>query len=211
MTPTEPGDEHVSDAIRRSRALAGPTRARLFALLESSGTALTSQQLAAEVGIHPTAARQHMEVLIGVGLVAKEIMPGSRRGRPSVAYRVAAEADPHEWLARALAAALAEGVSPRDMGRRLGAELSPQGEDPIAVLEEEARRVGFDPLVRRTGRDTEVLLQCCPFARTANEQPEVVCELHRGLAEGVMIRSGGGRSVELRVGAPCRLLVRGSH
>ena len=58
--------------------------------------------------------------------------------------------------------------------------------DPVRLLESLTRRLGFEPrLVERRG-GVEIVLDRCPFVATATTAPEIVCEIHRGLAEGVV-------------------------
>jgi predicted ArsR family transcriptional regulator len=76
----------------------------------------------------------------------------------------------------------------------------------------DSARHGFAPRRVGHGRRVEVVLDVCPFADVAVEDPAVVCALHRGLAEGIVERVGGAR-VETFVAndpyrAGCRIGVR---
>jgi len=51
-------------------------------------------------------------------------------------------------------------------------------------------RQGFDPAVRARGDRVEVVLHTCPFATTALADPDTVCSLHLGIAQGVAELTG---------------------
>jgi predicted ArsR family transcriptional regulator len=46
-------------------------------------------------------------------------------------------------------------------------------------------RLGFDPRVQRRGKRVDIVLDTCPFASTALADPDSVCGLHLGMAEGL--------------------------
>lgn len=198
-----PDDDTRGDARRRADALTAPTRRRLLDLLLASEGPLTAQQLAEVVDVHHTAVRQHMVVLIDAGLVAAEPLPPEGRGRPRMGYRAVGVPDPYRWLAAALAVGLDEGMPAREVGRRLGREEA-AADDPAAALMTAARRLGFEPRLRRDGAVIDIVLAECPFADVATEAPHVVCELHHGIAEGIAVGVDGVQSVDLRVAPPAR-------
>lgn len=49
---------------------------------------------------------------------------------------------------------------------------------------------GFEPELRRRGDRVEIVLHNCPFESTAVDDPDTVCGLHRGIAEGLAERAG---------------------
>jgi hypothetical protein len=57
-------------------------------------------------------------------------------------------------------------------------------------------RTGFTPVLAResapSGPTDEIVLRSCPLLESAREHPEVVCQVHRGLVEGVLGRDGDG-------------------
>jgi predicted ArsR family transcriptional regulator len=80
------------------------------------------------------------------------------------------------------------------VGRRVGRRrhLGPNIDgDPVAVIVDQMARHGFDPAVKRTGDKVELKLQTCPFASTALADPDTICELHLGIAEGIAERVDG--------------------
>lgn len=69
--------------------------------------------------------------------------------------------------------------------------------------------LGFDPapIATDAGRHG-VVLRACPLLDTAGDHPEVMCELHRGMVDGVMRRLGASDGVTLEPFADpdgCRL------
>ena len=68
---------------------------------------------------------------------------------------------------------------------------------------------GFEPTLLQQGDEVEVLLHACPFAAAALTDPDIVCELHHGIAIGVAEEVGGitvdGLDREDPRRAPCRL------
>ena len=96
-----------------NETLAQPTRAKIFALLGERRAALSTQDLADELGLHPNGVRLHLERLVSAGLITRE-QERRERGRPRDLWRVSADAQPSgdpptgyaelaRWPARALA------------------------------------------------------------------------------------------------------------
>ena len=69
-----------------------------------------------------------------------------------------------------------------------------------------------EPRVRDQGELQEIVLQSCPFADLAAVQPETVCEVHVGLAQGIAERAGGIEVEGIRLADPhrggCRIVMR---
>jgi len=65
----------------------------------------------------------------------------------------------------------------------------------VDQLEASAARQGFDPHRIERGSSLELVLGRCPYAAAATSDPEVVCELHRGLAQGIAEATGGAVEV----------------
>lgn len=206
-------DAPQGDARRRARALAAPTRQLLLDLLGAADAPRTAQDLADELEVHPTAVRQHMAVLLDAGLAEQVTLPAVGRGRPRVAYLAAGEPDPYRWLASALAIGAGEGLTPRETGRRIGTDRAADGVDDLAsALLAEAQRIGFRPVLQRDGRVVDIVLDECPFADVAAVNPHVVCDLHRGIAEGIAEAVDPTVTVELHPAPPhtagCHLTAR---
>ncbi|QAY71151.1 ArsR family transcriptional regulator [Xylanimonas protaetiae] len=106
-------------------ALASPVRLRMLDVLRAAVDAPTAQSLAAELGLHVTTVRFHLDLLEEAGLVARETRRVARRGRPAVHYVLADSAPPvpastrraRRWSAR----------SPRPSPRRTPPDPTPRG------------------------------------------------------------------------------------
>jgi predicted ArsR family transcriptional regulator len=108
--PRERGAPASSD--RGEDVLSQPTRARLFARLASLERPAATTELAAELGLHPSGVRVHLERLCAAGLISRERLP-QVRGRPRDGWRVAVDSRPAgqppdaypqlaAWLARSI-------------------------------------------------------------------------------------------------------------
>ncbi len=168
-----------------------PTRVAAFGHLRRAADPLSAPQLAVLLGVHHTAVRQHLNVLIAAGLVAAAPQPHTGRGRPRIVYRALDIVDSYRELATALAEAMTSGLPTREIGRQRGLATAPVADGPLATLAAEADRLGFEPSVRRRGAGRfELVLGACPFADAAAAAPAAVCDLHLGIAEGIVERSG---------------------
>ena len=201
-------------ALLRAKAMAAPTRVAMVAYLRVSAKPLSVAALADAVGIHRTAVRRHLAVLADAGLVRSLPLPIEGRGRPRTGFTTIDESVPYRELAGVLADAVRSGSTAREAGRTAGLRVAPSAAGPIATLRDEAERLGFDPQVRDRGSVHEVVLRTCPFADLATVQPDTVCELHVGLAEGIAQRAGGVVVDGIRLADPhrggCRIVVRPS-
>ncbi|MDQ1496769.1 MAG: hypothetical protein QOI86_109, partial [Actinomycetota bacterium] len=99
-----------------------------------------------------------------------------------------------------------------EAGRKMAATL-PGTADPVDSLEIIAARRGFEP--RRVERrdSVDLVLDHCPFQVTATTAPDIVCQLHLGLAEGIAEATGGTVEVTKLVArdprrAGCRLKLK---
>jgi predicted ArsR family transcriptional regulator len=67
----------------------------------------------------------------------------------------------------------------------------PVDTDPVGLVVDAMQRGGFDPTVRTRGDQVEVTLGTCPFASAALADPDTVCSMHLGIAQGVAALTGG--------------------
>jgi predicted ArsR family transcriptional regulator len=202
---------------QQARALGDPTRYAIFQFVGDSGAPVRVAALTQHFGMNHNAIRQHLAKLGDAGLVVEEVAARSGPGRPALQYRLAAGVPgtwdaqgPYEDLAVLLLEILADGRPARDVGRAAGkrAAASAAGVTTVDRLCGEMQRRGFEPhVVEHDAGDAELLLGRCPFITAATAQPDVVCEIHRGLAEGFV--EGAGFEVHLTVRAPsdggCRI------
>ncbi len=193
--------------LRRHRALADPSRARILAEL-ADASPLDARELAGRVGLHVNTVRVHVNALAEAGLVESETLPPQGRGRPRLAYRATAAAGEetgrrYRLLAEILTALVARFGSEasaqlEEIGEAWGhylvdspppyAELS-DGEAVerlIALLDE----IGFRPQLEQAGRVRRILMQPCPFLELARTHQDVICPIHLGLMRGALAELG---------------------
>ncbi len=186
------------------------TDAVLGAVSESAAPS-TVPELTRRLGVHANTVRAHLAGLLEDGLVARESVPAKGRGRPSHVYWPSAMG----WTVlrggsvveeyRGLSAAFAEHLAAhstdptgeaRAVGRAWGRQLAARGastsstgrssttaqEEVVGLLED----LRFSPSSDAEG----IALRTCPLLDVAQRLPEVVCQVHRGLVEGVLERHG---------------------
>jgi predicted ArsR family transcriptional regulator len=209
----------------QARALGDPTRHKVFRYLADAERPVRVAELTEHLGLNHNAIRQHLAKLVDAGLVRESVGVSSGRGRPPLVYTVAPTAEsrwdvigPYERLALWLAEIIRSGDTPEEVGRRAGRRqllLTERPDDPLGELVEQMARQGFEPTVDEVSPDPErstILLNHCPFESTALADPEVVCTLHLGFAEGIADQVGTLAVEGLQPRDPrharCRLHVR---
>jgi predicted ArsR family transcriptional regulator len=192
------------------KALGDDTRYAMYQELARSTAALSAQDLAEALGIHANTVRLHLDRLREAGLVDVEAVHRGTVGRPQHLYFLAAGAPglgfdpPAHALLAGLLAAMAERVGAdahdaTEIGRAWGADTGSRTRtrDCLRALEGELGRLGFEPAVEDDDPATlaggaRIEFLHCPFRELAEAYPELVCNLHRGLCEGVVGAVGGG-------------------
>ena len=194
------------------KALADETRYAVYRELASSPAPLSAPDLAERLGVHANTVRLHLERLRDAGLVDAEAVHRGTVGRPQNLYFLAAGAPtlgfdpPAHALLAGLLAALAEQVGAdvddaADTGHAWGAEAGrrTRTRSCVRALAAELERLGFEPAVAAgdgtSEGDVRIDFLHCPFRELAEAYPELVCNLHRGLCEGIVEQVGEG-SVE---------------
>jgi predicted ArsR family transcriptional regulator len=202
----------------QARALGDPTRHAIFRYIADAEGPADIASLTAHLGLNHNAIRQHLAKLLAAGLLEETTAGRAGPGRPRLVYRVHPVADsrwgvvgPYEQLSILLAEVLRTGDTPQEVGRRFAhrAGLGRAG-DPVERVEDAMARQGFAPTIRRRGRQVEIVLQTCPFASAALADPETICRIHLGMAQGVAELTGGHVVVDELVAhdprpASCRL------
>jgi hypothetical protein len=121
---------------------------------------------------------------------------------------------PYERLSMLLTEVIRSGRTPVEVGREAGrtmrAAVDPSYDGVEGVTASMAQQ-GFAPVVRRRGARAKVVLERCPFVSTVLADRETVCQLHLGLAEGLV--EGTGTTVDKLVAkdprrAGCELAMR---
>ena len=190
-----------NDIQLEARALGDPTRYRLFRYIVDADRPVGVAELTEYVGLNHNAVRQHLAVLKQANLVVEEVEKRDVAGRPRLHYRLHPEAagkwdtpGPYAWLARLLSKALRDDLSPYEVGRQAGLERGFRHfaqDDSVESLEHELTENGFRPTRSERGRQVAFVLGRCPFEEVAADDPDTVCQLHLGLAEGLAESLGG--------------------
>ena len=197
----------ASDPLQlEARALGDPTRYAIFRYLVDADAAVDVAELTDAFGFNHNAIRQHLAKLLDAALVIEETGAPAGRGRPRHLYRVAPSAEsrwgatgPYERLTLLLSEMVRTGDDPRDVGRRAGRRQPLNGAvdaDPVASVVDAMARDGFDPVLRRRRDGVEIVLRTCPYATTATADPDIVCAMHLGVAEGLAEQTGDEIAIE---------------
>jgi predicted ArsR family transcriptional regulator len=207
-----------TDATPNAAALlASPVRRRLVdALAHADATAATpgytAAELGAEVGLHVTTVRFHLDQLVAAGIVDAAVRREGGAGRPRKVYSLApgslddvdarAEADHLRLLSGLLASTLAEGVTGHTVTpaaehvvadeRAAPADTPGRWLGKLAQMIDVLQEWGYTPELKTSdgGRVAEVTLAHCPFLDLARANPAVVCGIHRGLIAGSLAQLG---------------------
>ncbi len=187
------------------KALGDETRHALYREISASTAPRSATDLAESLSLHPNTVRLHLERLREAGLIDVEVLHRGTVGRPQHRYSLAPGAPglgfdpPAHVLLAGLLAALAEtsgakGLGARATGRAWGrsaAERSlerTQDQGCLSLVAQELDRLGFEPAADDTATldgSTRIEFLHCPFRELAEAYPELVCNLHRGIVEGV--------------------------
>lgn len=189
-------------ALRRHRALAEPSRARILAEITDHGP-VDAAGLAKRVSLHVNTVRAHLAALEEAGLVASERGAVAGRGRPRLVYRSTdveeTEARRYRLLAEILTALVARSGAAgtpelEEIGEAWGHHLV-ESPPPFAALDpdEAVERLltllegsGFEPALVAGPDGDEIHMRPCPFLELARRHPTVVCPIHLGLVRGAL-------------------------
>jgi predicted ArsR family transcriptional regulator len=217
-------NEHESSKqLAVLKALGDETRYAMYEELARSTAALSANDLAEALGIHANTVRLHLERLREVGLVDVEAVHRGTVGRPQHLYFLSAGAPglgfdpPAHALLAGLLAALAERVGAdaaeaAETGRVWGGEAGKRtrSRSCLGALEAELAKLGFEPALEADSATGRIEFLHCPFRELAEAYPELVCNLHRGLCEGLVDAVGGGTVEEFATlydPEPCHVTV----
>lgn len=206
-------DQPSEDAAgRRHRTGANRQRQRVLELVREHDEPVDAAELAAQLGLHTTTVRFHLDALCSEGVVERTRMTRAGVGRPRTGYRAVRERLDYRSLAEILALELGDTVDKRRrraeaVGRRWAERIA--GEEAASqevsdhtergrALEEQAAmvakvfdRMGFGPVLTppepsTTGNQRAVRLHSCPVRDLARAHPEVACAMHRGMLRGLL-------------------------
>jgi predicted ArsR family transcriptional regulator len=211
------------DRLPVFKALGDNTRYAIYLELARSTTPLSTADIAESLDLHPNTVRPHLERMRDIGLLDVEISNRGTVGRPQHLYSLAADApslglEPSSFrmLASLLAGVAAQARLPaeavaaaaRPAGVLAAVERGATPTACVAALSAELADLGFDPATLPDGRSTTIAFTRCPFRELAEQFPDIVCNLHRGLVEG-FVEEAGGATIEgfatLADRDPCRV------
>lgn len=214
----------TEDPIRvQAKALGDPTRHRIFRYIAEAEHAVDVGELTDHLRLNHNAIRQHLSQLVDAGLVARRIASPRGRGRPRQLFEVHSSSDErwgvagrYQRLSLWLIEMLRSGDSAIEVGRRAGQETAARrnlgGDQAVEELGEVMRRGGFDPMIVSDADSAELVFRHCPYADVASTDPDTVCALHLGLAQGLAGSFDDLEVVELERHDPrqagCRLRLR---
>jgi predicted ArsR family transcriptional regulator len=220
------------------KALGDNTRYAIYLELARSPRPLATADIADALQLHANTVRPHLERMRDAGLLAVEVGGRGDVGRPQHRYSVAADApslglEPPSIpvlarmvlsMAKRLQASVADAEAVGADEGRDRARPYANAPSTLEALVSDLDRLGFDPFVtdapnRPSGMvgdelddDAEAVVAFahCPFAELAQEHPELVCGLHRGLVAGFVAQMGDAETRDfctLTSRTPCQVTV----
>jgi predicted ArsR family transcriptional regulator len=226
--PAEPAfsaDEFSAAVSALANAFGDPTRREIYLYLREDGVGRTCSEVADHFELHPNVARHHLDKLAAGGYLGVELVRGESAGRPSKRYQVR-EAPGHgltfpprrdnllaTLLARSLemlpddqAAAMAEEVG-FDYGRALAAHMGPaEGHrsmrTAVNAVADALTAHGFAAHAVADGDSHQIVSQQCPFGEAAQQFPNVVCAVDRGMIRGMLAALYGETNPQFAASRP---------
>jgi len=215
------------------KTLGDNTRYAIYLELARASAPKTTAEISDTLSLHPNTVRPHLERMREVGLLSVEVGGRGDVGRPQRRYSIAPDApslglEPPTMpvLARmVLSMAKRLQATPGDAeavgydegrNRAMGYRATPS---TLEALVADLDRLGFDPVVSDDPRrdptaDDDlaavVSFANCPFADLAQQHPDLVCSLHRGLVIGFVADMGDtqiGEFCDVMSRTPCRVTV----
>ncbi len=217
-------------ATHHTAALDSPARRAIHDYLVAHPEGASAAELASLLHQHVTTTRFHIDRLTQEGLVSSFNERGGSAGRPTkryVAVQPGSRPTPYQLLAEVLTTAVGTEAGPEEAGFQWAfSETSPGiTPPPAATVGAWIAKVGVvvdlldewgygaDVGVSAGGREVQIGLNECPFRELAEQNPQVVCAVHRGLIRGALAAAG---EPHVRVGldvflTPDRCLARLTH
>jgi predicted ArsR family transcriptional regulator len=181
-------------------------RLRVLEMLRGTAGGHVVTELAVRLGLHPNTVRFHLNRLVAAGLATREVEQHNGPGRPRLTFAAVPQQDTepgrrsYQLLADMLAGFIAD-TSPDaaaqavELGRTWGRYLATKPAPSKRVTEGESLRellhvlddIGFSPVLAEDDQHPQVHLRHCPFLEVASAHGEVVCSLHLGVMQGVLI------------------------
>jgi predicted ArsR family transcriptional regulator len=193
------------DRLSLFKMLADRSRYAIYQEVAAAREPMTTMQLATRLELHPNTVRLHLEKMREAGLLAVTSDRHGTVGRPQhrwAAVPLPSSLDPEpagfRLLALLLAEVAAEGhpaaAAVTGVGRRRGRERSGDawrsepGAACVRAVMDELTNLGFDPALHAAPEEGQATISFlrCPFREVAVLYPDLVCQLHRGLTEGIL-------------------------
>jgi predicted ArsR family transcriptional regulator len=198
------------DRLSLFKVLADRSRYAVYQEVTRAGEPISTAEVATRLDLHPNTVRLHLEKLREAGLVTLSTGRHGSVGRPQHLWAGVAQApslglEPAGFrvLAHLLAEVAAEGPLPGsrivDVGRRQGrdrasrpatraARPGPVCAEAVQAVMDHLADLGFDPALDMADGvgQASISFAHCPFRELAVLYPDVVCELHRGITEGLL-------------------------
>jgi predicted ArsR family transcriptional regulator len=193
------------DRLSLFRLLADRSRYAIYQLVAQAQQPLSTTEIADRLDLHTNTVRLHLEKMREAGLVLVSTDRHGSVGRPQHRWATVPQAaslglEPGFRILALLLAEVAAEQRPAAptvvaVGSRRGRERArtrpAAGGEPIAAclqaVMEELTDLGFDPsLEADRGSRAVISFTHCPFRDVALLYPDLVCQLHRGLTEGIL-------------------------
>ena len=202
------------DRLPLLKMLADRSRYAIYQEVAGAETPLSTADIAARLDLHPNTIRLHLEKMREAGLLVMSTDRHGAVGRPQHRWALGPQApslglEPAGFrlLAHLLAEVSAEAGpgsgTAAGVGRRRGQERfrghAPWGTEPrlacLRAVMDELAELGFDPALDPGDDNGQITIAFtrCPFRELAALYPDVVCELHRGLTEGILAGAAATR------------------
>ena len=213
------GEHDKGEAGRAHRTGRNRQRQRVLELVREHDEPVDADELAAQLGLHTTTVRFHVDALCDDGVVERTRITRAGVGRPRTGYRAVRERLDYRIVAEILALELGDTADKRRRraeaaGRRWAERIAddvpyentagqrvPDEAGPAKAVEERSAmittvfaRMGFSPELTPAekpapGNQRTIRLHSCPVRDLARDHPEVACALHRGLLQGLVTKS----------------------
>lgn len=212
MTPVDPAPAgRTGPAPASPRVAPSPTARRMLQRIADLGRdeVRLAEIHGADDG-HPNTTRRVLGALTDSGLLSVATVRGDGPGRPANAWSltpagrsVLEGVDEANTVVGVIASYLVEAAGP-DAAHEIGlrwsrahADLVDQASPGVNGVIEVLDALGFSPARQETDRGETVVLRSCPLLGPATAHPDVVCQMHRGMVDGMVQRLGSQQGVEL--------------
>ena len=149
----------LADTLAAMAALT-PAQHALLERISHHATPVTVAELAQEAGLHVSSVRETLEGLFALGLVEKQQLPSSGRGRPALGYSTMTPADPsfaaqmlHQLTSSLLGWLRVDAADPAASVREIGSRWADAALETMAFINRRTLpRCAATLNVSRTGR-----------------------------------------------------------